>query len=560
MGPSAPAHPVTVSPAVLLLLLLLGLASANPRVAVTDIQNRTGDTTMDGAGAGLSGILLAKLVRVDNLEVVERAQLEAVLGELKLASTGAIDPATAAKAGKLLGATHMVMGELVSVKLPTIAVNLRVVEVDTGKVVAAIDVVGQVGEHGEEFFVLVDDATFRLVDALKVQLASRDRIELGQVDVQQLTTVSAYGRALEALDRGDKATAEAQLGKALSVEPGFKLAESTLTKLAADVASARTGYASAALTSAHADWEQLEKDVVGVLPPNPTVADLAKAAIRARMRLVRGDLDGYLKLEESRIAATTATHTKEAGAFVTALHATTTSAFVKRSTLYNLSVWPWETRLQMAGVLLMLGRKDAASALVIGNYQNPGPILSPSTRPRNPTEWADRHGLFDLAVVARKQALTQAQLRGDVEDTRRALTELDEAITEAREAHEARADWDAIQPRLSATKADKKLLDDELRALRVTEDDRTLVLTGYQAFQRRAKAGFYDAVRTDSDFEDLADKWRQRADHLWDDNWFADQRLGNLLDYQAIVPARDAEAEARRKKALDDFASGAYGR
>lgn len=542
------------------LLLLLGLAFANPRVAVTDLQNRTGDTAMDGAGAGLSGILLAKLVRVDNLEVVERAQLEAVLGELKLAASGAIDPISAAKAGKLLGATHMVMGDLVSVKLPTIAVNLRVVEVDTGKVIAAIDVVGQVGEHGEEFFVLVDDAAFRLVDALKVQLAARDRIELGQVDVAQLTTVSAYGRALEALDRGDKAAAEAQLGKALSVEPGFKLAEDTLTKLAAEVASARTGYASAAMTSAHADWEQLEKDVAGTLPASPNVADLARAAIRARMRLVRGDLEGYLKLEEARIAATTAAHTKEAGAFVSALYATSTSAFVKRSTLYNLTVWPWETRLQMADVLLMLGRKDAAAALVIGNYQNPGPTLSPSTRPRSPTDWADRHGLFDLAVVGRKQSLTQAQLRGDADDTERALKELDEAIGEAREAHEARATWDAFQARLSATKADKKLLDEELRAMRVTEDDRSLVLVGYQAFQRRAKSGFYDLVRTDSDFEDLADRWRQRADHLWDDNWFADQRLAHLLDYQAIVPARDTEAQARRKKALDDFASGAYGK
>lgn len=107
------------------------------------------------------------------------------------------------------------MGELVSVKLPMIAVSLRVVEISTGKVSAATDVVGEVGERGEAFFVLVDQAAFGIFDALQVKLGTRDRIELGQVAVKQFDTVEAYGRALAALHRGDSATALDELDDAL---------------------------------------------------------------------------------------------------------------------------------------------------------------------------------------------------------------------------------------------------------------------------------------------------------------------------------------------------------
>lgn len=543
------------------LLLAVGLAAATPRVAVTDLANHTGDASLDGAGPGLAGILVAKLVRVDNLQVVERSQLESVLAELKLADAGVLDPASAAKAGKLLGATHIVTGDIVSVKLPTLAVNLQVIEVETGRVIAATDVVGQIGEHGEEFFVLVDDATFRLVDALQVQLAARDRIELGQVDVQQLSTVEAYGRALSALDRGDKAAAEAALGKALAVEPGFKLGEAALAQLAAEVASTRAGYANDAITRAHASWEALEGRIAGKLPAAPTTADLAAAALRAKMRLARGDLEGYLTIETERVAATTAAHTKDKPRFDDAVRTLVPETNLRSYFLGEVTVWPWEVRLQMAEVLVILGRKDAASALVVENYQHPGPLFGPTSRPRSPGDWGERHGLPDLLVLARKQALTQAQLRGDEEEARRALDKLDDAIEGARDAHAQRATWDDLQTRLRTAKAaDERLADEEERALRVLDEDPSLTRAAYLAFQARIKAGFYAGIRKSSAFRELAEAWRTKADHVYHDGIFVDQRLANLLDLQAAVPARDAEDEARRRTALDEFATGAYRR
>jgi TolB-like protein len=406
-------------------LIALGLAFAGPRVAVLDLANHTGDASLDGAGAGLSGVLVSKLVLVEGVEVVERERLAAVLGELALARDGVLDPATAVRAGKLLGATHMVSGDLVSARPPSLSLSLRVVEVETGRVLAASEVRGEVGERGEEFFVLVDEATAGLIDALAVKLAARDRIAVGQVAVKGLDAVTAYGRAVTALDRGDRAAAEAALQQALALEPGFRLAEGALARVSAEVASAREGYANAAVTEARAQLAALEAKVAGTLPPNPTPQDLARAAVRARVRLARGDLAGAVAIEAERAAATTDAHCR-GSAFSQALRDLGGAGWLDR-VLANIPVWPWEVRMENARHLLALGRRDEAWTLALDTFQHPGPTFSVSSAPRNTTDWAARNGFPNLAVVGTRQALVAAQRLGHHEAAQGLLRKVDEA-------------------------------------------------------------------------------------------------------------------------------------
>lgn len=538
-------------------LLAVALALGAPRMAVMDMSNHTGDASLDGAGAGLSSVLVSKLLLVDGLEVVERERLASVLAELKLAKDGALDPATAARAGKLLGATHIVTGDLVSARLPSLALTLRVVEVETGRVLAATDVRGEVGERGEEFFVLVDEATAALISAMSIQLGARDRIEVGQVAVKGLGAVEAYGRAVTALDRGDRPAAEKALQEALALEPGFRLAEGALARVTAEVAAARQGYANEAVTSARAELAALEARVAGTLPESPTVADLAKAAARARARLARGDLAGALELEEARAAATKDADCR-GGSFHAALREYQSSGYLGRL-LGDVKVWPWEVRIENADLLLALGRRDEAWALVLRTFQAPGPMFSINSGPRNPTDWAQRRGFFDLAVVGRRQELQQATRLGYDEAARRLLRVVDEAVEDAKEGREAREAWQALQGRFAGrVGADARFVSEELRATRAASSDRALVLAGYSAFHARVRAGFYADVATVSDYRDLAGRWRSLADGIWSEAWFAEQRLGVLLDYQAAVPARDAEDAARRVKELDETVARSF--
>lgn len=215
--------------------------------------------------------------------------------------------------------------------------------------------------------------------------------------------------------------------------------------------------------------------------------------------------------------------------------------------------------MENADLLLALGRREEAWTLVLRTFQAPGPVFSPSSGPRNPSDWAARRGFFDLALLGRRQELQQATRLGHDEAARRLLRVVDEAVEDAKEGREAREAWEALQGRFAGrARADARFVTEELRATRAASSDRALVLGGYSAFHSRVRAGFYADVATVSDYRDLAGRWRSLADGIWSDAWFAEQRLAVLLDQQAAVPARDAEETARRVKELDEQAARSF--
>src|SRR5262249_7790431 len=94
----------------LALLALLAGAAPRPAVAILYFDYAGADADMALLKKGLAQMLISDLSAVDAVQLVERDRLEAVLAELKLGRSGAIDPATAAKVGKLLGARYQVLG------------------------------------------------------------------------------------------------------------------------------------------------------------------------------------------------------------------------------------------------------------------------------------------------------------------------------------------------------------------------------------------------------------------------------------------------------------------
>jgi TolB-like protein len=91
------------------------------------------------------------LVDSGQFSVVERAKLGLILEEIQLGQTGAIDPATVQEAGKLLGAEIILIGTLAATGEQW-NVNLRLVNTETGLVIAAIHKMGPIHELKAESF------------------------------------------------------------------------------------------------------------------------------------------------------------------------------------------------------------------------------------------------------------------------------------------------------------------------------------------------------------------------------------------------------------------------
>jgi len=544
---------------------------APPTVAIADLDNHTGDPGMDAAGAGVASVLISKFSKVGAIQVVERARLQELLAEMELAQAGVVDPSTAAEAGRMLGADYMVLGSLFSVKLPSISVSLRVVDVESGAVVASEEVTGSIGEGGEEFFVLVDELSYLILDGLQVRLASRDRIEFSQIEVRQLETVQVFGEALRALDRDEADAAQDYLARAVALEPGFTLAEETLDRLAAEVAGRRTAYAHRAIEEVHGCWDQVQEAVrTGAEDPHATPESLAAQGLQARLHLIRGEFDAYFAVEERRLELTEEllagvdlkeTHPDHemTGAWRDTVKATGFKEQASR-TFREPAFYPYEIRNQMAEVMGILGRTDEALALTIETYQHRGPRRNHFDDPVHPASFAERWGLWDTVVIFEQQRLRQRELAGDEEGAHKVLDSLDEALEEVRDLRELRKECTEVYGRLATEPISPDLVELEEDCLDEFKELPGRTLAGYQAFLRRVEAGYYAPGVDDSDYRSLASGWRTRADSLLNDAWYVERRLQHLLTYQEQAAPRDDEEAERYRERLESFIEGAYKR
>src|SRR5262245_8149104 len=128
-------------------------------VMVLYFENRTNDRQLDVLSKGIADMLVTDLSSVDGLQVVEREKLDALLKEIDLQKTKFFDPATAQKLGKGIGASHAIAGSIAALE-PEVRIDVRLIEVATGKVVMGDHVVGKKdqffaleGELGKKFVV-----------------------------------------------------------------------------------------------------------------------------------------------------------------------------------------------------------------------------------------------------------------------------------------------------------------------------------------------------------------------------------------------------------------------
>lgn len=111
--------------------------SQKRKVAIVPFRELRGQPTV--LGVYLSEELTTKLFQIGALDVVERTLIDKILAELKLQSTGVIDPDTARKIGQIAGVEAIVTGTITDFP-SSAAVNCRLIDVQTGRLIAAAQV------------------------------------------------------------------------------------------------------------------------------------------------------------------------------------------------------------------------------------------------------------------------------------------------------------------------------------------------------------------------------------------------------------------------------------
>jgi TolB-like protein len=213
---------------------LAGLASralgapepARPTLAILFFDYTGKDEGLEPLREGLAQMLISDFSAVPQVRVVERTRLKALLEEQKLGRSGQVDPASASKVGKLLGARFLVLGSYFDLK-NVLRIDARVVEVETGRIVRSVGASGA----ADDFWTLEKTVAQKLGEVLEGTLPAFTRPAAATPAKVKSRTIATYGRALSALDRGRKDEAKKLLGQVVSEAPQFSLAKSDLNAL-----------------------------------------------------------------------------------------------------------------------------------------------------------------------------------------------------------------------------------------------------------------------------------------------------------------------------------------
>jgi TolB-like protein len=158
---------------VLFIFLFTSIAPAQVTVAIGDFKNDSEGFYLDSWEKSIPEFLKSELGKAEELIIVERQQLEAVLQEQALSMTGLMDSATAQTVGKLVGAQYIISGRI-NQSGKWIRIDARIIQVATGQV-KSVSVKSQEDQYLQEMVSLLAN---NIGNKLSGKIEYRDRIVL----------------------------------------------------------------------------------------------------------------------------------------------------------------------------------------------------------------------------------------------------------------------------------------------------------------------------------------------------------------------------------------------
>jgi TolB-like protein len=223
---------------------LRGVQVPTTTVAVLPFKCNCADQTLMPLERGMAELVVSDLSRTNRLRVLERDRMQAIVDEIKLSSTAQVDPATAARTGKLIAAGRILNGQI---NAPTMGTTARVDLVSAVVNSNSATVESNPSAQGT-INALFDMEKNFVLDAyakLGVTLTAEERRYFETRRVPSIAAFLAFSQGLMAEDAGNMAEAARLFESARASDPGFSMA---LTK-AQTAANAQAGSAGGSATT-----------------------------------------------------------------------------------------------------------------------------------------------------------------------------------------------------------------------------------------------------------------------------------------------------------------------
>lgn len=231
------------------------VAETAMRVAVLEFGNASSEAGLEALGKGLQSMVTTDLSRVGSITLVERSRIQEIVAEQKLGNSGLMDKATAAKIGKLAGASHLLGGTFTCVS-KSMRLDARLFSVQTGEVLLANEMTGE----RDAFFELEKSLVNKLIATLGVKLEPKERASIAKIHTADFGAFKSFSQGVAAFDAKNYDDALESLRAAMKADADFSLARVTLDEYEAVVAKIRARAQNIELTTRKAEAAKKDAD------------------------------------------------------------------------------------------------------------------------------------------------------------------------------------------------------------------------------------------------------------------------------------------------------------
>lgn len=205
---------------------------ARPTVAVMYFTNGaigSAHEELEPLRKGIADMLVTELAANPRIRVVERDQLQKLLDEQSLGRSDNIDPETAVRIGRVLGAGHMLFGTYVTDFRNNMRLDVRAVDVETSRIVYTETVT----DKTDNFMAMISRIAEKANAGMKLPEMPRQARDASSDRARKLPFQVAmlYSRAIAEQDRGNTAGAVQLYRAVIEKFPDYEPAERALKKL-----------------------------------------------------------------------------------------------------------------------------------------------------------------------------------------------------------------------------------------------------------------------------------------------------------------------------------------
>ena len=191
-------------------------------VAVLYFQNLGKNKQLDPLQKGITEMIITDLSKVKSIKVVERVKLQKLLEEIQLGQSGIVDPATAPRVGKLLGANTLMNGSFIDLDADNLRFDVNMTGVKDASKQSSTNSTGSL----KEFFKTQKELTFDLISKLGYTISDEEREAIQIIPTESFLAFQAYSKGLDMEDKGQMQEAAEQYRQAAAIDPGFTEASS----------------------------------------------------------------------------------------------------------------------------------------------------------------------------------------------------------------------------------------------------------------------------------------------------------------------------------------------